>query len=151
MDKEARSFFERKERVLSSTALDSRINKNFAIICQVIQEGIPKKHSSLSVRNKEININCDKNILSAKDIMDINKCLSLDINIFSFRINKVENVFEIKEIIGEEELEDIKIFGCLETKESVINFDSIIEEVDGIVLNNAFRQIDMSYREVFLS
>ena len=118
------------------------------IVCEVIQEGIPKKYSSVTVKNKEINCDINNNILSAKDINDINKCLSSQIYIFSFVINTVENVMEIKDIIGEDEINDVNIFACLESKESIINFDSIIKEVDGIILNNGFREIDLSYREV---
>lgn len=100
------------------------------------------------MQNKHINIGQEKNILSAKDINDINKCLSLQINIFSFVIHKVENVIEIKDIIGEEEIKNVIILACLESKESIINFDLILKEVDGIILNDCFRKIKLDHKEV---
>ena len=75
------------------------------------------------MQNKEINCDINNNILSAKDINDINKCLSSQIYIFSFVLNTVENVMEIKDIIGEDEINDVNIFACLESKESIINFN----------------------------
>jgi pyruvate kinase len=87
-------------------------------------------------------------ILSAKDIIDINKCFTLGINIFSFIINNAQNVSEIKDILGEEQLSNVKIFARLETQESLINFDSILNVVDGIILNHGFKFYNIQYKDV---
>lgn len=143
-------YFDRKNRIRSSISLDRISNKNFDIVCEVLDEGLITVNSSLSIRNKEINNGSDTSILSAKDIMDINKCLSLGINNLAFTINNVKNIEEIKEILSEEQLLDVKIFARLETQESLINFDSILKEVDGIILNHGFKFYNFQYKDVYL-
>jgi len=144
-------FFERKERIKSSTSLERIANRNNNIVCEVIEEGVVNLNSSLSIRNKDLNSGSDISILSAKDIIDINKCFSLGINIFSFIINNPQNVSEIKDILGEEQLSNVKIFARLETQESLINFDAILKVVDGIVLNHGFRFYNFQYKDVNLN
>jgi len=148
MEIEKIRFFERKERIRSSTSLERVSNRNNNIICEVLEEGIVYLNSSLSIRNKDINSGSDLSIVSAKDIIDINKCFALGINIFSFIINNVQNINEIKEILGDDQLSKIKIFARLETQESLINFDSILKEVDGIIINHGFKFYNFQYKDV---
>lgn len=124
-------------------------NKNLDIVCEVLVEGSVSLNSCLSIKNKEIYSGLDSAILSAKDIIDIDKCLSLEINNLSFIINNVRNIEEIKEILSEEQLSNVKIFARLETQESLINFDSILKEVDGIILNHGFKFYNFQYKDVF--
>jgi len=112
-------------------------------------EGSVSLNSGVTIRNKDINSGLDKAILSAKDIIDIDKCLSLGINNLSFIINNVKNIVEIKEILSEEQLLNVKILARLETQESLINFDSILKEVDGIILNHGFEFYNFQYKDVF--
>lgn len=140
--------FERKGKIKSSASLDKISHRNFDIICEVLEEGSVNVNSSLSIKNKEINNGADNAILSAKDIIDINKCLSLGINNLSFILNNVKNIEEIKDIISEEQLSKVKIFARLETQESLINFDSILREADGIILNHGFKFFNFQYKDV---
>ncbi len=112
-------------------------------------EGSVSLNSGVTIRNKDINSGLDKAILSAKDIIDIDKCLSLGINNLSFIINNAKNIVEIKEILSEEQLLNVKILARLETQESLINFDSILKEVDGIILNHGFEFYNFQYKDVF--
>ena len=128
--------------------MDRISNKNFDIVCEVLEEGSVSINSVFSFMIKKINYGLDNFILSAKDIIDINKCISLGINNLSFIINNVKNIEEIKEIISEEELLNLKIFARLETQESLINFDSILNEVDGIILNHGFKFYNFQYKDV---
>lgn len=141
-------YFEKKERIKSSTSLEQISSRNKAIVCEVLEEGEVNINSSLSIRNKDINSGKDISIISAKDIIDINKCISLGINIFSFIINSNDNIKEIKEILGEDQLKNLKIFACLETQESLINFDSILSEVDGVIINHGFKYYNFKYKDV---
>jgi hypothetical protein len=140
--------FERKDRIRSLTSLDRISNKNFDIVCEVLEEGSVSINSCFSFKIKKINYRLDNVILSAKDIIDINKCISLGVNNLSFIINNVKNIEEIKEIISEEQLLNVKIFARLETQESLINFDSILNEVDGIILNHGFKFYNFQYKDV---
>lgn len=124
--------------------------KNMMINCEVLIPGVIETRNVLSVLDKEITYNTDKTICSAKDINDINNCFDLGINIISAVIHSEVNLQEIKEIVGDEAQYHMKIFAIIKSKEAIINFDDILDNSNGIIIQLDHNSSNLNFDELKL-
>lgn len=120
------------------------------IVCEVINGGTIQIKKALSLLDKEQMYDSEKNICSAKDINDINNAFNLGVNIMSSVIHNETNVKEIKDIVGDDTKNKVKIFARIESKEAIINFDSILDNCDGIIIQLGLTTSDLKFDELKL-
>ena len=106
--------------------------------------------------------------LGPKDITDISRSIQLNVSIFSATINKSSDIKEIRKIINEDPYssndskdEDnpeyrkylahrIKIFAKILTNTAIMNFDDILAEADGIILDPSVLSNNIGYDDLCL-
>lgn len=104
--------------------------------------------------------------LGAKDITDISRSLKCGIKILSSIINQSSDILEIRKTINEEEFKGqkteenleyriylsnrIKIFAKLITNKAIMNFDSILQEADGIIIDSSVLSNNIGYDDLCL-
>ena len=80
-----------------------------------------------------------------KDISDMENICNLGVNIITSQINNENVLKELKDLLGETKT---KIFARIETNEAIVNFDSIIEKCDGIIIDHGFISTSIPYEDV---
>lgn len=123
---------------------------NMMILCEVIEEGLIQKNRTISLQGKDIIKECDIPMMNAKDIIDLNKAVSLNIGTVSIFVNSSENLEEVKEILGEEARKNIKLYAKIETQNAIMNFDSILQKADGIIIHHGLVTSSFSFEELSL-
>lgn len=127
----------------------SAIKKNF-IICEVEKGGKIFTHRRINLLKKDNALSNDFPILGAKDIMDIHTASNLGIIIFSSLINNSSNLDDIRELLPDDTRDHIKIISRIETIEGIINFDSILQKSDGIIIGNGPLSCFLSFEELYI-
>lgn len=139
----------KKERIRSNSSLSnlqsSRNNK--VIICEALEDSIIYTHNSINLLGRDIVKEADIPMLSAKDIIDLNKICQLGINIITVSVNSAENIDEIKELLTDETKSNLKIFARIETENALINFDSILNKCDGILIRHGLISPNLPFDE----
>ncbi len=124
--------------------IDKKKEKNL-IKCEAENSGTIYLHKKIFLFGKELNnINCESR-LDMKDINDLNNICSLGINIISSQINNENTIYELRDILGETK---IKLFARIETSEAFLNFDTIIDKCDGIIIDHGFISTKIPYEDV---
>jgi len=118
------------------------------LICEALEEGIITEYKTLGIVGKDIIQQCDLSIISAKDINDLNHINLMGFNIISAVIEKKEDIDEIKEILSEEARKNLRVFAKIDTKTGILNFDSILENADGIIIQNFVGSMKINYSEL---
>ncbi len=113
------------------------------------------------------NVLPNNHLLSAKDITDISRSLKQKVSIFSAIVNRAADILEIRKIINEEPyngeiknesnveyrnyiINRIKVFAKIVTNSAIKNFDQILEEADGIILDTGVLYNNMNYDDLCL-
>lgn len=146
---ENRIYREKRARIRSSIASMSNQNANNMIICEVCHAGSIYLHKKVFLFEKEIVSELGANPIGVKDIVDIHKTSNIGINIITLLVNNVENIQEIRELVGEK-VNDLMIFARIETSEAIYNFDSILESSDGIILQQGLLSSIIPYEDLCL-
>lgn len=139
------------------------------LVCEVESAGECRIQSEVLIVGKDLSNKEDSSTLGAKEITDISRALKLNITIISAYINKASDITEIRKIVDEDsspfwniinvdENDDkrnfnnnrLKIFAKILTNQSIINFDEILSEADGIILNPTFISNDINYDDLCL-
>lgn len=136
------------------------------LVCEVETQGEIQLLSEALVVGEESNYFLGST-LGPKDITDISRCIQLNITIISAIANKASDIAEIRKIINEEPFngnEDneensdyrsfvgnrIKIFAKILTNIAIMNFDEILAEADGIILDPGVLSNNIGYDDLCL-
>ncbi len=119
------------------------------ILCEVDHSGSIHLYKKLFLLEKEIVSELGANPIGVKDIVDIHKTMNLGINIIAALVNNVDNILEIKELVGDK-VHDLLIFARIETSEAIYNFDSILEKSDGIIIQQGLLSSKIPYEDLCL-
>lgn len=138
-----RSFRVRSELTVNGS------KPNNMIICEASQSGIIHKNKKVFLLGKDLVSSIGCNPVGVKDIVDIHKSQEYGINIITALVNNASNVIEIKDLLNSD-TEHLYIFARIETSEAIYNFDSILEEADGIILDHGLLSSKISYEELCL-
>lgn len=116
--------------------------KEEQVYCEVIQGGILKPRKTVNVPGTHLNFPS----LSEKDKGDIKFAVENNFDFISASfIRNVDDVKLIGEVIGESK---IKLIAKIEDSEGVINFDSILEVVDGIMVARGDLGVELPLEEI---
>lgn len=137
------------------------------LVCEVETPGEIHLLSEAFVINDDMNNMLGLPTLGPKDITDISRSLKLNISIISTIINKANDIIEIRKIINEEPFNGkesheenpeyrnyvgnrIKIFAKILTSHAIKNFDEILNEADGIILDPGVLSNNIGYDDLCL-
>lgn len=143
-----------KENLYSLDQQNKTNNK--VLVCEVTYPGEINIQAELNIVDKDITECKDIKLFGAKEISDMNKAISLNINIFCVNANSAEDILEIRNTLHQDDKNyfgmincdendkscflnnKLKIFAKIYTNNSIKNFDEILLESDGIILNPLF-------------
>lgn len=152
--KERQMLLDRGFRFNSITAPESSPNKSDKkiVVCEVETPGDLNLLSEVYVMGKQNNFPGPINTLGAKEITDIGKATHMNVTILCVIANNAGDIKEVRKILSDEAFESkcddesdpnyrnyslhkIKILAKIVTNSSIFNFDEILTEADGIVLD----------------
>jgi hypothetical protein len=147
-NRERGSYFQKREK-LRGSMVSTGEKMNNMILCEVLNPGIIHLYKKLFVLEKEITneLGLSTNPICAKDIVDLSASNKLGVNIIMAVVNNVNNIKELREISGDENL---KIFARIETSEAIYNFDSILNKADGVIIQHGLLSSKIPYEDVTL-
>ena len=101
------------------------------ITCKVIQGGVLKSKKGVKVPGVELNLP----FMSEEDVKDIEFACKNDGDFIALSfVESAENVRQVRELLKQNEREDMKIISKVESKAGVDNLLEIIEASDGIMV-----------------
>jgi len=101
------------------------------VTCKIVNGGILGNKKSLSVPGIKLNIP----FISEQDREDIIYACQYDGDFLALSfVSSVEDILEAKEILKQQNREDLQIISKIESMTGIENLDSIIEESDGIMV-----------------
>lgn len=144
----------------------SRINNTNSdkkiVVCEVETPGDINLLSEVYVMGKQPNYSGLTNTLGPKEITDIGKASSLNITTLSMIANKASDIKEVRKIVSDDTYEGksedegnpkyrsfalhkIKVLAKIVTNSSIFNFDEILVEADGIILDPNALSLNIDY------
>jgi len=101
------------------------------IIGQVIDGGVLRSNKGINIPGVHLNLP----VLSCKDKDDIIYSLDLGIDFIAASfVRNQQDVLDIRNLIEEAEVNEVKLISKIENQQGVDNFDSILEVSDGIMV-----------------
>lgn len=115
------------------------------IICKVLNDGVIKNHKGVNVPNVSINLPS----VTEKDKADlVFGCkMGVDFVAASF-IRKASDIKEIRELLNNNNGNNIQIIAKIESQEGVNNIDSILEQADGIMVARGDMGVEIPIEKV---
>jgi len=106
-------------------------NSKEGVLIEVKNGGIIRSGKGVNVPNVVLNLPA----VTAKDIEDIKFGCAQDIDIIAASfVRSADHVLEIKELLREQNKQNIMVIAKIENSEGVNNFDSIVQVADGIMI-----------------
>lgn len=106
-------------------------NSKEGVLIEVKNGGIIRSGKGVNVPNVVLNLPA----VTAKDVEDIKFGCSQDIDIIAASfVRSADHVLEIKELLKQQNKQNIMVIAKIENNEGVNNFDSIVQVADGIMI-----------------
>ncbi|MBX4209875.1 MAG: pyruvate kinase [Mollicutes bacterium PWAP] len=130
---------------------DGKLQLEVIEVTPGIVKTIAKNHHVVKT-NKRVNLPGTKfsmPFLAEKDKNDIRYGAKIGVDyIFASFVNTPEDINEIKDILKEENSEEIMVFAKIESQYAVDNFDAIVESTDGVMVARGDLGLEIPYYEV---
>lgn len=140
----------------------SENTKKKIVVCEVETPGDINVLSEVYVIGKHPNYPGLSNTLGHKEITDIGKAANLNITTLSMIANKANDIKEVRKILSDDTYEaksedegnlklrsfalhKVKILAKIVTNSSIYNFDEILMEADGIILDPNALSLNIDY------
>ena len=115
------------------------------IVCEVQNSGIVKNHKGVNLPGVKVNLPA----ITEKDRSDIEFGIEQGIDFIAASfVRKASDVLAIREILEENNAEDIKIISKIENQEGVDNLDEIIAVSDGIMVARGDLGVEIPTEEI---
>lgn len=110
---------------------DGKILVKVSVDLQVLRGGVLQSHKSIKIVDKDV----DMPVLTAHDIANIKLAKEYGVTaLMQPFVRSGEDLQKVRQILAENDAEDIQIFAKIENRMGVFNMDSIIPEADVIVI-----------------
>ena len=133
--------------LIDDGSIETRVNKieGTTIICEVTHGGMLGSRKSINVPGLKLNLPS----LTEKDIKDIKDGINagFDFIAASF-VRKAQDVYDIRNLLKENDGEHVRIISKIENREGIDNFDEILEASDGIMVARGDLSVEVPMEEV---
>ena len=115
------------------------------VICKVINGGIISDYKGVNIPDENLNLP----YLSEKDRLDLLWGVEHDVDyIAASFVRNADDVMQIRNLLKENDADQIKIIAKIENKQGVQNIDEIMEVSDGIMIARGDMGVELPYEEV---
>lgn len=115
------------------------------IVCKVINGGIISNNKGINIPDTDTNLPS----LTEQDKRDIKFAITNDFDFIAASfVRKAKDVVAVREILKENNAENIKIISKIENREGVDNFDEILSVSDGIMVARGDLGVEIPFEEI---
>lgn len=127
---------------ISSAVVEKRPN---GVLVEIHNGGIIRSRKGVNIPDGNLNLPA----MTAQDIADIRFGCNNDIDIVAASfVRSAEHVLEIKKLLSAEHHPEILVMAKIENREGVLNFDSIVQVADGIMVARGDLGVEVPLSEV---